>query len=54
MVHKKLKSLKIEGKRKKNIIDLFGIWANRKEEVKEMKKMIEADRRKFKLREVKL
>jgi len=64
--YEKLKSIKrdrsfseivvelIEKKKKKNIMDFFGIWANRKEEIKEMKKMIESDRRKFKLREVKL
>ena len=64
--YEKLKSIKrdrsfseivvelIEKKKKKNIMDFFGIWANRKEEIKEMKKIIESDRRKFKLREVKL
>ena len=64
--YEKLKSIKrdrsfseivvelIEKKKKKNIMDFFGIWANRKEEIKEMKKMIESDRRKFKLREIKL
>ena len=40
-------------KKKKNIMDFFGIWADRKEEVKKMKKMIEEDRKRFKLKEVK-
>lgn len=38
---------------KKNIMDFFGIWANRTEEMKKMKKMIEEDRKKLKLRDVK-
>ena len=42
------------GKKKKNIMDFFGIWANRKGEIEKMKRMIEGDREKFKLREVKL
>ena len=40
--------------KKKNIMDFFGIWSDRKEEVEKMKKMIEEDRKRFKLREVKL
>lgn len=42
-----------KGKKRKNIMDFFGIWADRKSEIGEMKKMIEEDRKKFKLREVK-
>lgn len=44
--------VKLVGERKKkNIMDFFGIWADRTEEIKKMKKMIEEDRKKFKLRE---
>ncbi|MBI2043570.1 antitoxin [Candidatus Pacearchaeota archaeon] len=65
--YEKLKALKFERsfseaitdlienkkKEKRNIMDFCGIWADRKEEVDKMKKMIERDRKKFKLREVK-
>lgn len=40
--------------KKKNIEDFFGIWKDNKEEVKKMKKLIEEDRKKFKLKEVEL
>ena len=43
----------VGNKRKKNITEFVGIWADRKEEVDKMKKMIEKDRKKFKLRGVK-
>lgn len=43
----------MEKKNKKNLMDFYGIWADKKEEVEKMKKMIEDDRKKFKLREVK-
>lgn len=39
--------------RKENIMDFFGIWADRKEELKQFEKILEEDRRRFKLREVK-
>ena len=39
--------------KKKSLMDFFGMWADRKEEVERFEKTIEEDRRKFKLREVK-
>ncbi len=39
--------------RKKNIMDFFGVWADKKEEWGNIKKTLEEDRRRFKLREVK-
>ncbi len=38
--------------REKDIMKFVGIWADRKKEVDKMKKMIEEDRKKFKLRGV--
>ena len=38
---------------KKNIMDFFGIWADKKEEWETIKKTLEEDRKRFKLREVK-
>lgn len=40
-------------KKKKDILDFFGIWADKDErEIENMKKMIYKDRKKFKLRDV--
>jgi predicted CopG family antitoxin len=44
----------VERKKKKDLSKFFGIWAGREEEIKKMKKMIGEDRKRFKLREVKL
>lgn len=41
-----------ESKKKKNIMDFCGIWSSSRKEVDKMKKMIEKDRKKFKLRGV--
>ena len=43
----------MEKKNKKTLMDFYGIWADKKEEVEKMKKMIEDDRKKFKLRDFK-
>ncbi len=40
-------------KDKKDLMEFFGIWADRKEELKQFEKLIEEDRKRFKLREVK-
>ena len=43
-----------EGRRKKgDLMKFFGVWADKTKEVEKMKRMIEKDRKKFKLREVK-
>ena len=39
--------------KKRSIMEFVGIWADKKDKVENMRKMIEEDRRKFKLREVK-
>lgn len=64
--YEKLKELKGEGsfsevvleltenKKKKNIMELAGVWINEADEWEEIKKKIYGDRKKFKLREVKL
>ena len=41
-------------KKKKSLMDFFGIWADRAEDVGKMKELIEEDRKKFKLRTYKL
>lgn len=44
----------LENKEKKaDILDSFGIWADKKEEAEKFKKIVEEDRKKFKLSEVK-
>ena len=42
-----------EKKKKKNLMEFYGIWKDNTKEVEKMKKMIIEDRKKFKLREVK-
>jgi len=40
--------------RKRNLMDFFGIWADRADEWKEIEKKIYGDRKKFKLRTYKI
>lgn len=42
------------GKKKKSILDFYGIWKDDADEWEKIKKKIYEDRKKFKLREVKL
>lgn len=44
----------VDNRKRKNIMEFAGALAHRKDELEKMKKMIEEDRKKFKLRGVKL
>jgi len=44
----------IEKRKKKNLMDFFGVWADRADEWEGIKKKIYKDRKKFKLRTYKL